>query len=217
MDINKRVRAELRDLLAYKKKLQEEQTLFTVAVDKLREQKNELELFIATNKEKYISNIQIYKQEISFLEKQKKQITSEISDLQIAVSQTKIEKEKLIAEIQKIKTERDIAITNTAKAKEQSKLYLEKLDNIKKDYLDQVDTKYKLETELKFLQGKILLREIDYKTITEEIITLKQELNDLRKEQSRHAQWDQYLQDKENFLSEQFKLLGVKYVVYNSR
>lgn len=75
MDIKKRVRAELRDLLAQKKLEQEAQTILIAEVNSLREER---ELLLAGNqaeKEKQQQVLSAIKQEADFLRQQKEELT----------------------------------------------------------------------------------------------------------------------------------------------
>lgn len=217
MNAKKRVRADLRELLALKKQEQEAQSTLIIDVAFLREEKEKLSKEIQTEKESYQGSIDSLKQEISFLKSNKGQLEENLQNLTKASGATEVrisENNRLILGLQE--SIQSLTISESL-YKTLAREYFDKLNNIKDEYEKQQILNSDKNLELRFLQGKILLAESNLSELEACAQEAQKELDLLIKEQSRHSQWDEYLQDKENFLIEQFKLLGVKYVVYNSK
>jgi hypothetical protein len=217
MDIKKRVRAELRALIEQKKIEQEAQALLITEVGSLREEKEKLIKEIQTEKEKYQIVIDLLKQETSFLKQGKTQLVKAKEEIELTVSELEIKKQVLISNTETLKKADTEALAVVATSKEQARKSIELKEKIIQQLSEQQAKKNEADLELRFINGKILLAENNYIAYLEQIKEAKEKLEATKKEQERHAQWDEYLQNKENFLIEQYKLLGVKYVVYNSR
>lgn len=217
MDVKKRIRADLCELRALKKQEQEAQSILIVEVAFLREEKEKLSKEIQTEKESYQGSIDSLKQEISFLKSNRGQLEENIQNLTKASDATEAhisENQRLILGLQE--SVQSLTISESL-YKTLAREYLDKLNNIKDEYEKQQMLNSDKNLELRFLQGKILLAESGLSKLKANAQEAQKKLELLIKEQSRHSQWDEYLQDKESFLIEQFKLLGVKYVVYNSK
>lgn len=217
MDIKKRVRAELRDLIEQKKKEQEAQATLVTEVGSLREEKEKLSAERQKEKDAHQEIIGLLKQEASFLKQEKENTIKEVEGLlkvQNRLEGNVLEKQQFILDLtQNIHN----LLISEGQTKKQTREFLDKLDLARVEYSKQQILNHEDKLQLRFLQGKITLAKINLSELQDKIKQTKEDLDSLIKEQSRHAQWDEYLQAKENFLIEQYKLLGVKYVVYNSR
>jgi chromosome segregation ATPase len=217
MEIKKRVRAELRDLLAQKKLQQEELAVLVGEVCRLREEKEVLLKELSLEKLNHLTTVELFKQGVDFLKKEKTDLTLQINSTQVAVSELETQKQLILEQIRDVEVEHTKVLGTILSAKNEARTYLDKIEVVRENYNTLQDNKYGLETELKFLSGKIAFAKSELDELNNAICQAKTNLESVLSEQSRHSQWDEYLQEKENFLIEQFKLLGVKYVVYNSR
>lgn len=120
-------------------------------------------------------------------------------------------------EINQLQDAEQTARTQTIDSKNKTREALDRLEYVEENLNAKRIEEHELTVAIKFLQGKISFLETERDEVKKQIDDAENTLQALIKEQARHSNWDQYLQAKENFLIEQFKLLGVKYVVYNSR
>ena len=210
------MKIELRDITQKKKEAQQELLKTITDVELLREEKEKLLKEINVTEGHHRAVIDLLKQEISFLEQEKKQSVRIKNETELVVSDLGVEKEALIANIETLKKTDIEALNNSLISKTEAREANELKDKIKQELSEYQIKKHEADTELRFINGKILLAESNLALYLKQIKEAEEKLESIKKEHSRHAQWDDYLKDKENFLIEQFKLLGVKYVVYNS-
>lgn len=217
MEPTKRARAELRELIEQKRQEQEAQTILVADVNLLREQKATLTSEILLEQEKQKQFLSSCKQEVDFLRKEEASLKASIGLLE----SSKLDKQK---EIEDISANINVLKLQLLKQKEEVDLNaieynesVSKIKTIREALAELFVQKSDIETYINFQKSSLNTAKSEYEIVLSKIKQAEIALDILVKEQNRNTNWDQYLQDKENFLIEQFKLLGVKYVVYNSK
>jgi chromosome segregation ATPase len=211
------MKMELRNITAKKKEAQEELNTLVAEVDLLREEKHTLSQDIQSIKEGKDKIIQRQEEQLLSVTTKLKTEGKQLSKLEETIGELGIIK----TELENIKRdiEKDVDYLNevlvkthvdTAQAVGRLKQILSEKEILEEE-------KHKTSTELKFLKSKIFVSTRKLKDIQAGIKLEQLKWDEIKREQKRHSDHAQYLNDKEGFLREQYKLLGVKYVVYNSR
>lgn len=217
MELQKRVRTELRDLIAQKKIEQEAYSVLITEVNNLREERKFLLGSIQSEKDTHQQFLSTFKQEVDFLFKKKATIETQLFKLKENISEASIAQTDMVLKLAEL-DKQHIKLQNTLiESKNEAREALDTLEQIKFTLQEHQVKENELNTTLKFINGKSLQAEEENQKLQNKIKKENALLQSIIKEQSRYSNWDEYLQAKENFLIEQFKLLGVKYVVYNSR
>ncbi len=217
MELQKRVRTELRDLIAQKKVEQESYTALVAEVNNLREERILVTESIQSEKSAHQQFLSTFKREVDFLSTEKDTITDKLTELREQISQQQIKQTELNNSIFETEKEYDRSILTTVTAKNDAKQVLDLLDQTKLELQVHQVKERELNTALKFVKSKLALSELEHQALQNKIKEASILLQSIIKEQSRHSNWDLFLQEKENFLIEQFNFLGVKYIVYNNR
>lgn len=215
MNLEKRMKMELRDITQKKQEAQSDYVTLVAEINAIREEYSNLVASIKAEKEKQEHFLAIAKQEVSFLATEKTTLGITIQNLHQAIKDLEHKKETTATEMIALETEKIKAEIILISADKQAKDALEKLDLVTLDLEKHQNIKYQADLALDAIQDKIAVQEAKYEELQSQVTQAKNQLEVIIKEQFRHSNWDMYLQDKESFLTEQFKLLGVKYVVYN--
>lgn len=215
--MEKRMKIELRDITAKKKEAQEELNALVSEVDLLREEKKETIGLIEFELGQRDKEIAFKKQELDSIKTNLVDVENKLTKTQKEISDCGLLKTSLQEDCKELKTQ----IYHLNKTKAEAYIEAINMEAKKASLQEEINTlqsiKHETNWELKFLKGKILFGKSELKAIKEGIVLEQSVWDELKHEKKQHHNHAQYLMEKENFLKEQFGLLGVKYVVYNSR
>lgn len=215
MPTEKRMKIELRQITEQKRIAQQELSDLHIEVallreerDTIRKEKEELRSTITTFQKEYEDIVQSARTELVRIEKQKQEFIETVSSLGVRIT----EHEKDLQHYQALldTVQEDIARYNSELTAARSQYKEQKEKNNMLD--EQLATAYKT---LQSVGNELDTKSRQLTTLKEKILKEEQILKDILKEQARMNQWAEYLMEKENFVAEQFALLGVKFVRYN--
>lgn len=217
MRTEKRMKIELRDIVEKKREaiaelsdLRNEVALLREERDGIKKEKEVLVSEIHITQSENESKIQYARQELARIEKQKRELIDSVSKLQTQKTDTEGKIRELNETISNIVELKHRAETETFNAI--TKRGQQLAQNAEAERLG-----YNLTKKLEDVQSQTQEANRTLTQVKSEITQEVEKLNQILKEQERNSNWADYLEDKENFLAEQFPLLGVKFVRYNSK
>jgi chromosome segregation ATPase len=215
MRLEKRMKMELRDIAAKKKEAQDELSALMIELGLLREEKQKVMGYIETACEDAVRTTEREKQNVEVLNKQLRDITQKLVQSEEELVKVGVKKTSL-EEVAK-RTQEEISYLNDVKETlhSENRGAMSRLDELLSDVRLAEKKKFELLAFLGDTQSSISVSELALKKLNESVLVESQKLEAIRGEQKKHSNWSQYLTDKEDFLKEQFHLLGVKYVMYN--